>query len=97
MNKDKELIYCGDEYTPPQYRIREKPTVEVKLHTIATYNNQEYELEELCNGFLEEIERLNNIIKQIYKTFKEGRFEDDCDCIQIEELITRELKGSDKE
>ena len=44
-----------------------------------------------------EIERLNNIIKQIYKIFKEGRFEDDCDCIQIEELITRELKGEDKE
>ena len=45
----------------------------------------------------QEIERLNNIIKQIYEIFKEGRFEDDCDCIQIEELITRELKGSDKE
>ena len=43
-----------------------------------------------------EIERLNNIIKQIYKIFEEGRFEDNCDCIQIEELITRELKGSDK-
>ena len=45
----------------------------------------------------QEIERLNNIIKQIYKIFEEGRFEDNCDCIQIEELITRELKGSDKE
>ena len=42
-----------------------------------------------------EVERLESIIKQIYEIFKEGRFEDDCDCIQIEELITRELKGGD--
>lgn len=46
---------------------------------------------------LKEIERLNNIIKQIYEIFKNGLFEDGCDCIQIEELITRELKGEDKE
>ena len=85
-------IMKNEYYTNRHYRNTDKIRI-----AVSNMNKDIRELSEYCDNLEAKIERLNNIIKQIYEIFKNGRFEDDCDCIQIEEIITREIKGSDKE
>ena len=51
----------------------------IELHTIATFEGKEYELEELLNGLLnnleardKEIKRLNNVMKEFEKWLEEN-------------------------
>ena len=68
-------------------------TVKIKLHTIATYNDKEYELEELCNNLLETIdEKQNKIDKALY--FMES---ENLSYFPNEKKLVDILKGEDKE
>ena len=55
---------------------------EIKLHTIAVYNNEEYELQDLLNGLLNKL----NIIEQYIKELDD---ETDDTCLY---QITKETK-----
>ena len=44
-----------------------------------------------------ENQRLRSVIKQIYDIFQNGRFEDGCDCYEIETLITEEVEVKNSE
>lgn len=44
---------------------------EIKLHTIAIFNNKEYELEELMNNLLNKLEAYENMRKEAIKFIKE--------------------------
>lgn len=42
-----------------------------------------------------EIQRLNNIIDEIYNIFKNGYFEDGCDCIKIYDMLEELKEGKE--
>lgn len=78
---------------------------EIELHTIATFQGKEYELENLLNGLLnkleekdKEIEKLNNIIDELEEWFKEYHKSknklkwNESDYIEFIEHLENELK-----
>ena len=93
-----EKYYNGEIHIDFDDEIEElKADIEEYRDSTTWWSNRFKAVERDNRKLKKEIERLNNVIKQIYEIFEKGRFEDNCDCIQIEELITRELKGEDKE
>ena len=73
---------------------------EIKLHTIAMYKEEEYELQDLFNGLLEENQKLNNIINELEKWLdKKEKLTFNSWNKGIHEIQRKlqELKGSDKE
>lgn len=48
----------------------------------------------VCN-MDKEIERLNTLIKDMYKIFENGNLSDGCDCRDVEHILDQELKGND--
>ena len=64
----------------------------IELHTIAIYNNKEYELQNLLNGLLEEINKKNNIINELKETIKELTDDsEDTTCYEITNTVKRLL------
>ena len=49
---------------PSRVKVSEE-TVKIELHTIATYDGKEYELEELMNGMFKRNAELHSIIKEV--------------------------------